>query len=170
MIKKFLDEWITETYIKRQIHKLIPIPIKIKRGDRFIYWNDGTNEVINYSIKSFDKESEKEFDDYIEKTYGVDMSKYSFIFSLLHEVGHYMTIEQVDIQAENVLRQLIRNSDNRENKAYFNLESEKLANDWAYWYFTSCFEECKRFTKKVVPLIKSYYKDKEIQNYILVKG
>lgn len=167
MIKKFLDKWITETYIRRQIHKLIPIPIKIKCGDRFIYWNDGTNEVINYSIESFDKESEKEFNNYIEKTYGVDMSKYSFIFSLLHEVGHYMTIEQVDVENENLLRQLIK-----DNSTYFNLESEKLANDWAFWYFTSCYNECKRFTKKVLPLIKHFYKNGQNRSgkFILVKG
>ena len=167
MIKKFLDKWITETYIRRQIHKLIPIPIKIKCGDRFIYWNDGVNEVINYSVESFDKKSEKEFDNYIEKTYGVDMSKYSFIFSLLHEVGHYMTIEQVDVENENLLRQLIQ-----DNNAYFNLESEKLANDWAYWYFTSCFDECKHFTKKVLPLIKHFYKNGQNRSnrFILVKG
>ena len=167
MIKKVLDKWITETYIRRQIHKLIPIPIKIKCGDRFIYWNDGTNEVINYSVESFDKESEKEFNNYIEKTYGVDMSKYSFIFSLLHEVGHYMTIEQVDVENENLLRQLIQ-----DNSAYFNLESEKLANDWAFWYFTSCYNECKRFTKKVLPLIKHFYKNGQNRSgkFILVKG
>lgn len=167
MIGKVLDKWITETYIKRQIHKLIPIPIKIKCGDRFIYWNDGTNEVINYAVDSFDKESEKEFNNYIEKTYGVDMSKYGFIFSLLHEVGHYMTIEQVDVENENLLRQLIQ-----DNSAYFNLESEKLANDWAFWYFTSCYSECKRFTNKVLPLIKYFYKDGQNRSdrFIIVKG
>lgn len=154
-------------YINTQIKNLIPIPINIKCGDRFIYWNDGTNEVINYAIDSFDKESEKEFNDYIEKTYGVDMSKYSFIFSLLHEVGHYMTIEQVDVENENLLRQIIK-----DNNAYFNLESERLANDWAYWYFTSCYNECKRFTKKVLPLIKHYYKNGQNRSgkFILVKG
>lgn len=167
MIKKYLDKWITETYIRRQIHKLIPIPIKIKCGDRFIYWNDGTNEIINYSVESFDKESEKEFYNYIEKTYGVNMGKYGFIFSLLHEVGHYMTIEQVDVENENLLRQLIQ-----DNSAYFNLKSEKLANDWAFWYFTSCYNECKRFTKKVLPLIKHYYKNGQNRSgkFILVKG
>lgn len=167
MIGKVLDKWITEIYIRRQIHKLIPIPIKINCGDRFIYWNDGTNEVINYSVESFDKESEKEFYNYIEKTYGVDMGKYGFIFSLLHEVGHYMTIEQVDVENENLLRQLIQ-----DNSAYFNLKSEKLANDWAFWYFTSCYNECKRFTKKVLPLIKHYYKNGQNRSgkFILVKG
>lgn len=161
-----------EEYINTQIKNLIPIAIDIKCGDRFIYWNDGINEVINYAVDSYDEESEKEFDNYIERTYGVDMSKYSFIFSLLHEVGHFMTIEQVDIQNENFLRQLIHNSDKRENSAYFNLESERLANDWAFWYFTSCYKECKRFTKKVLPLIKYYYKDGQNRSdrFIIVRG
>lgn len=162
-----------ETYIREQLYKLIPITIPIKCGERFIYWNDGINEVVNFTIEDFDPEIDEIFRQYITETYGVDMEKYDFIFSLLHEIGHYMTIEQVDIISENYLRELIHQTETDLTKiqyAYFNLESEKLANDWAYWYFTSCFDECKRFTKKVLPLIKFYYKDKEITNYILVKG
>lgn len=162
-----------ETYIREQLYKLIPITIPIKYGERFIYWNDGINEVVNFTIEDFDPEIDEIFRQYITETYGVDMEKYDFIFSLFHEIGHYMTIEQVDIISENYLRELIHQTETDLTKiqyAYFNLESEKLANDWAYWYFTSCFDECKRFTKKVLPLIKFYYKDKEIENYILVKG
>ena len=162
-----------ETYIREQIYKLIPVPIPIKCGERFIYWNDGINEVVNFTIEDFDPEIDEIFRQYITETYGVDMKKYDFIFSLLHEIGHYMTIEQVDIISENYLRELIHQTETDLTKiqyAYFNLESERLANDWAYWYFTSCFDECKRFTKKVLPLIKFYYKDKEITNYVLVKG
>lgn len=161
-----------ETYIREQLYKLIPITIPIKCGERFIYYNDPLNgiEVINFAIEDFDSKADENFRQYISKTYGVDMTKYDFIFSLLHEIGHYMTIEQVDIQAENLLREIIFQREEDDGNAYFNLESERLANDWAYWYFTSCFDECKRFTEKVVPLIKFYYKDKEIKNYILVKG
>ena len=39
-----------ETYIRTAIRKLIPIPIKVNCGERFVYWNDGIHEVINYTV------------------------------------------------------------------------------------------------------------------------
>ena len=159
-----------ETYIRSAIRKLVPIPIKVNCGERFIYWNDGIHEVINYTIDEKHPELAKEFSDYIEQKYNIDMKKYYFTFCLLHEIGHYYTKTEVDIETENVLRQLIKMDENSSNAAYFELPSEQLANEFAYQFFKLYPRDVNYFQRKVVPVIYYYGKHYQSNHYIQVKG
>lgn len=90
------------------------------------------------------------FKSHILNDYGLDLSDETayVVFSLLHEMGHHMTLDDMDDEDatnEIAMREVIHLIEDVDtaNQAYFKLPSEVLANDWAYEHFSE--EMVKRF-------------------------
>jgi hypothetical protein len=163
------DKWI-DKYIRKEIRDCFSVPIRVSHGERFIYFCQDEIEVINYTTLDNTPREKVIFSNYIQNMYGIDMKKYYFTYSLLHEIGHYFTIEDVDIEYENMIREILRNSTSANTDiAYFNLPSEQLANDYASIFFEQYPEIVDYFQNEVVPLIRWFYHNKPIENYINVR-
>lgn len=131
--------------------------IHIARDDSFAYFY--SEDKITYTT-DFTTEAPKieSFKAYLFQTFGLEFQseKEFFIFSLLHEIGHAMTMDSMsnkELTLDLILRKAIhlQKDEEKANKAYYNLPSEKLANEWANEYYTENY-----FT------IMSYFEDLEI--------
>ena len=73
-----------------------------------------------------------------------------FALSLLHEVGHHMTIEGIDQSTYDFcqeVKETLTDSDEDAN-VYFDLEDERLATKWAIDYINTHVKEVEDFTVK----------------------
>jgi hypothetical protein len=87
-----------------------------------------------------------------------------FLWSLLHEIGHSETIDDLEDETENLCREIkVHLYDNNlpiENihEIYFNCPDEVAATDWAGEYLMSHSKEITVFWNKLQPLIERFYK------------
>lgn len=119
----------------------------------FAYYDEA--QIMTFTFTRYDDDID--FINHIEQTYEIeDFEPWYFIFSVLHEIGHHMTLNQMteeEYQSDLLIRQLITN-----NEAYFNLKAEQLANDWAINYLSEHFEDCWKLQRKCFGIIKHYLK------------
>ena len=108
----------------------------------------------------------------INEKYKVNIEPFYFIFSLLHEIGHYMTIDELtDEEWENDLlcRQMVIpyiEDEIGQGKAYINLTAEDLATSWAINYIRNNLEECARTQDRFIKIINHYYKKKSFKKVL----
>lgn len=116
--------------------------ITVEESDEFSYWYQDSRIEIAWPQHENPENSQlkADFIAYINSTYHIDISNKVdyFVFSLLHELGHHMTmdsLDETDLQEELVTRRLIELTEN--DSLYFTLPSELAANDWAFehWDF-----------------------------------
>lgn len=100
---------------------------------------------------------------WIAENFGVKMNVSAyFLFSLLHEVGHHYTLENLteeDLKYESFCREILSCSDNTPkevNKAYFNLPAEILATQWALEYMINNQEWCAKVTRKIYEAVRHF--------------
>ena len=97
------------------------------------------NEQLNLIVigKDFDDDGE-EFLAHIEAAHFYEkVGSFSLRFwTLLHEIGHYMTRSISESEVESYLGYML-NQINSENKTYFDEPREWLATDWAIEYVTA---------------------------------
>ena len=78
------------------------------------------------------------------------------IFSLLHEIGHYMTIDNFndeDLETDLFMRNMIQMMDEeKQGEMYINLPMEDAATSWALEFIKNNFELCFNFEKKVAKI------------------
>lgn len=119
---------------------------------------DYITERIGYTI--FDNSKSLLNIMYINEKYGVDIEPYSFIFPILHEIGHHVTANQVDFDIEIYLRGILELEEDFSEwvKAYYNLPAEQLANEWAIDYLMKHQEECQKLQNKWYKIIYHIYK------------
>ena len=128
--------------------------VKVARDSEFAYYyfEDKITYTLNFTHNG---EKVKAFKEHIYTTYNIDLDdeKDFFLFSLLHEIGHYMTMdtmEQEDLIVEVAIRKLLQEKVEMEDNIYFKLPSEVLANDWAADYFMEHYEEVREHFKDLV--------------------
>ena len=119
-------------------------------------------KVISFSI--FDDGSSREFADAVNRKYGVDISPFIFVFSLLHEVGHHFTLPQMtaedweeDYELRNGLIPILADED---KSMYCDLKAEDLASRWALNYIETHTQKCWDFQRKCMAILEHYYKKK----------
>ena len=76
------------------------------------------------------------------------------IWTLLHEIGHYFTLDDCEEDLETKAICSIINKDDAEHMEmlqdmYFNMESEWEATEWAINYVINHYKKCKIFSKLV---------------------
>ena len=152
-----LDKKITRYCKKFGIKKAIS-------SDEFAYYPE--TETINYTMYIY--ETDLQFIDLVNKKYSVDIRPWYFIFCLLHEVGHHLTLDELteeDLLNDLFLRQIvIPNIENTDKcgRAYINLIAEDLATSWAINYIDTHLEECKLMQNKFLKVMTHYEKKEKI--------
>ena len=129
-------------------------------GKEFCYYDN--IDFIEYSI--FHSPIETMWADHINNKYECDIKPFFFIFSLLHEIGHYKTLPTIpkeELEEELIIRKTLSDfiSDQQEmNEVYTNLPSERAANEWALTYLEENTQACWEFQRKVFRILAHYYK------------
>lgn len=122
--------------------------IRVEEDTEFAYFY--VKSLITYP-KNFEAPSKEKylFKSHILNEYGLELNEEEYVvFSLLHEMGHHMTLDDMDDEDatnEIAMREVIHLIEDVDtaNQVYFKLPSEILANDWAYEHFSE--EMVKRF-------------------------
>lgn len=115
-----------------------------------IYWSFFTNEASKRQDKYFIKFFEKELN-----CKSMDI----VIYSLLHELGHKMTIDQfTELEFDSYLAKVdeIEEMDDTEDKnfLYFNLPLERAASEWARDFINTYYEEIQKWFNEVfMPIV-----------------
>ena len=122
-----------ETKIKKIVREFIDIEVYLDTD--FCFYSE-TN-VLTFAPLSMG-ELEEIHIDWIKKTYKKDLSDpyIYWFFSLLHEVGHAVTLWELtdeDLEFEYTIRTALENGwiEDDSSEVYFNLPAEKLATEWA---------------------------------------
>ena len=116
--------------------------------------------ILNYT-------TDKDLIEFVNNKYDVDITNWYFIFSLLHEVGHHMTVDQLtdedmafEIAARNAILPLFGDETEKRNSLYFELPAEDLANRWAINYIENHTQECWDFQRKCFAVMRHIFKKK----------
>lgn len=96
------------------------------------------------------------FIDFCNKKYDTDLTAWSFVFCILHEIGHFQTISQ--LTKEQLAYEYLMRDMGIDNNIYFNLPAEDLANKWALEYLETHPQECWKFQNKCLNIIRHLYK------------
>jgi len=100
---------------------------KAELSDEYAYYYD--NEKVTYKITENTLE-DRFFIDFVKDRFGYNV-RYPFIFSLLHEVGHHKTGDDV----EGLVYDFCQKEKARINKAMAKTKTEKQAKKLEYQYF-----------------------------------
>lgn len=125
---------------------------KVKLTDEFSYYPN--KALVTYTI--YASETDIEFIELVNQKYNVNIRPWYFIFCLLHEIGHHMTLNQLskeDFETDLILRSIIPFFENQ-GKAYLGFTAEDLATSWAIEYINSHLKECFEFQNKCIEIMK----------------
>lgn len=134
---------------------------RVNYGERFYYKTNGEIQYTAYRAKGDD-----DLIEWIYDNYGITIEPYLFMFSLLHEVGHHMTVgnfSEEDLATEMVLREHFIPNLKNPNDLYFELPTEKAATMWALNYLNENFDECWDFQAKIFEKMKHTLKKKSFR-------
>lgn len=100
---------------------------------------------------------------WIKKHFNVSISEdMYFLFSLLHEVGHHLTIDFLtdeELKEEMFFRKMLTLCDEpiqTLNEAYFNLSAELYATEWALWYIENNIKWCNKMQNKIAEALRHF--------------
>lgn len=136
-------------------------------GTEFAYFYL-TNE-ISWSLL-VTEDADKYFQSFLNKNFP-DITADTFIWSLLHEVGHHETIDDwteeeqefFDSEKERI-DELYRQSTNKDlSYLYFNLPDEYAATCWAADYIRENPEEIEALLEELREVAKVFYKLNEVE-------
>ena len=135
--------------------------IKVKCTNDFCYWGYDDHQFIEYSLKEMEKEILLGYQDYFKK-YHPDFAQYPcsfFTFSLLHELGHALTIPNANETYMDRSRKAKRNlshknmSLRKKQARYCELYIERIANEKAIELIKDNYEIIQKFEKRFEKLI-----------------
>ena len=93
-----------------------------------------------------------------------------FLWSLLHEVGHSETLDDLDDGVEELCMEIKKGlnehtdwSVEHRHMVYFNCPDEVAATDWAGEYMMNHKDEITIFWNKLQPVIKKFYELNEVK-------
>ena len=139
---------------------------KVELGQEYAYWyvSESVTFKLTYTIV------DKWYDEFIYKRFHLVDGYDSFVFSLLHEIGHHMTMDNIpeDVQAEidkkkEKLEKLINLKfmpkflRKKIEFEYFTLYDELMATRWAVWYFKNHPKEVKEMCLKAQLALHKFY-------------
>lgn len=145
---------------------LEPFELTAELGTDFAY--SFLEDKINYALVIGDTSS-KLFMENAEARFP-DVYADVFLWSLLHEVGHSETFDDLDDGVEELCMEIKRElnehldwSNEHRHMIYFNCPDEKAATDWAGEYMMSHKDEITTFWNKLQPAIKKFYELNEVK-------
>jgi len=114
-------------YVKSKIPELEEI--EFIESDMFVYVPD--DKVIEYAVimDEYEIEGNKFLEGYLKDKFNIDIPRDKiFIFSLLHEIGHFMTYDNID---KKQYEKELRNVKDDDFLAYRQIYGEYVADKWA---------------------------------------
>lgn len=140
---------------------------RARMGNQFVYL--ANTQTMNYTVLQY--ETDEDYIEYLNSTYEIDVRPWYFVFCILHEVGHHMTIGELseeDYTFEYIMRKhLLGMIDDQKkvNELYFQMPAEDLANRWAIEYIAAHPEECWRFQWKCYSIMRHLFKKKSFARH-----
>ena len=137
---------------------------EVKLSDCYAYYTN--SECITFQI--VDREENDWFMEFIEERFGYKV-EYPFIMSMLHEVGHHMTLDDLgeytyrfcEEEKDDIEHVLSYSRDEEEQRIYewryYNLPDEIIATDWAVKYAMAHPRAIKRMNDKVMKSLAEFY-------------
>lgn len=153
---------------ERKISKLISefTGCAVWRGDDFMFvlgggvpgiqWTDGEDAVLN-KIWAYR----------LMEDYGFKLTNQNvFIMSILHEVGHAMTVDKFSTKhwndefakKEKISEEMTKENFFEKNQEYFLMPTEKAATDWAVDYYNNNKDEIRVWQHRLNCAVKHYEK------------
>ena len=124
------------------------------------------HNLVSISLVTIDRAS-KNFLSFVNKEFG-DITADIFLWSLLHEIGHHETWDDLtdsELELSAALKDAITDnenvSDNGRDFIYFYIPDEYAATEWAANYMIENSQEIKAFWSRLQPLILDVYEEKE---------
>lgn len=139
-------------------------------SDEFCYYY--ISEEITYKLTQTIED--KWFMEFIEETFGYAPTN-SFIMSLLHEVGHHNTYDDVEDEdmdfsedEKERISEEIQTADAERAKAleweYFNLPDEIVATEWAVDYAVNHTKELEDMWQEILKALAEFYERNGVTN------
>lgn len=142
-------------------------PFGIKKAqltDEYAYYFD--EEKVTFKITE-NEAGDEWFKEFVAERFGFDV-KYPFVFSLLHEVGHHKTEDDVDgslydfcIEEKERIHNEMQTADDERSKAlewqYFNLPDEIIATAWAVRYCRKHPRKVKKMWAEMLIALQAFY-------------
>lgn len=150
--------------IDKIVNKFVkPFGVTAYLDSDFLYIHD--SKEVHYSFAVTDRNLES-WGRWL-KSLAPEMTADVFITSLLHEVGHHMTMDSIDpvVQAhcDDIKRRLMEVDETCQltqgelDFIYYTLPDELAATEWAVNYIRCAPERCAKFWEKVQPIIVKFY-------------
>ena len=138
---------------------------KAECSNEYAYYRN--SERITFKLTE-DTLEDRWFMEFVKERFNFDV-KYPFIFSLLHEVGHHMTDDDLDdityhfCESEKMfIDEEMQTADMRKSKdlewKYFGLPDEILATTWAVDYMKSHPRKVERMWNEILVALKKFYR------------
>ena len=133
-------------------------------GTDFCYYTE--SEQIQFAVLMMSK-SDTYWRKFIEQRFGLSLNERDmWIFSILHEIGHNRTLDNVDDYNYNkarFIKWLIEKpfigGTKFANMVYFGLADEIIATAWAVHFFKKHKKLCRNTSEKAFILIKNFLDD-----------
>lgn len=158
---------VAQAFVDRITDNNMMDNIRVYMGADFAYipyeCSDSNNAEITYTIL-VSKRMDDMFYDYA-KSLGLKVDCGIFILSLLHEVGHHITYDDIDVDTWNYdidVKATLTDSD-EDCQEYFRLESEKVATQWAVNFINNHYVEVERFAEDMQNAIAKFIEVNEIE-------
>lgn len=145
---------------------LSPFELTCGFSDDFAYYP--IHNYVTVSLVTIDRSS-KNFLSFVQHEFK-DVTADVFLWSLLHEVGHHETWDELTDEEIIISKEMKDSIEENENidkdvkdKIYFNIPDEYAATEWAANYMIEHSQEVKEFWNKLQPFILDIYKKYNIE-------
>ena len=140
---------------------LAQFELTAEMGMDFSYYYD--DNLITYSLIYSEQGASDFMESVEEKSPTIDADV--FLWSVLHEVGHHETIDELTEEeeeySENTKRRILE--ENLPHKLYYNLPDEYAATSWAVQYAEEHFEEISDLWNKLREAIMEFYEANHVE-------
>ena len=153
LLNKKLEEFFSEYGIE----------LTFRVSEEFAYFYD--KDVVNYSLTTLGKQDlyfKKFFYKLDNRIKDIDI----FMLSILHEVGHSQTLNNIDdvlYEQEQRVKETLDGSKKADNYIYFGLPSEMAATLWAIDFIIENSEKLSVLWTELQNHIMQFYKDNGVE-------
>ena len=149
-----------EQSIQQAILQELQMSVNVELYDEFLW----TNEENTLSFCPWtDENTDKLWQEWIEKTFNVQFHDFSdiFYFSFLHELGHKMTLKFV---SKKEYKKGMKLQQKEELIPYWSCYREYIATKWAVDFCLNHWQQFENFSKIVFEALQQFYKINSVIN------
>lgn len=147
--------------INALLNKGLHTDIEYLMANDFCYLS--TTDTVHCSF--FAIKSDEYWQKFIGRKFGLKLYDYDmWIFSVLHEIGHYNTLDEVTDRDYNysrfvkwIIERPFVSGTKLANDIYFGLPDEIIATAWAVRFFRKHKKLCRRLSEQAFDYIKEFY-------------